>query len=89
MRRGRAGEAVLAVFNFTPVVRSGYRMGRAGRRALPGAREHRFAESYGGGNVGNAGWLETTDVGAHGHAQSIVVTLPPLGGLILQRQGHG
>ncbi len=44
VRRGRAGEAVLAVFNFTPVVRSGYRMGRAGRRALPGAREHRFGE---------------------------------------------
>jgi 1,4-alpha-glucan branching enzyme len=85
-RRGRSeGPPVLAVFNFTPVVRYGYRMGvpEAGRYQ---ELVNTDSESYGGSNVGNAGWLESEDVPAHGHARSIVVTLPPLGGLILKRQ---
>jgi 1,4-alpha-glucan branching enzyme len=84
IRRAEMGsEEIVAVFNFTPVVREGYRMGvpRAGRyRELINTD----AEIYGGGNVGNAGGLETEPIAAQGHPQSLVITLPPLAGLILK-----
>jgi 1,4-alpha-glucan branching enzyme len=75
---------VVVVLNFTPVVREGYRMG------VPFAGRYREiintdAEVYGGGNVGNGGALETEPTASHGHPQSIALTLPPLGALILKR----
>ena len=75
---------MLAVFNFTPIVREGYRMG------VPEPGRYRElintdAEVYGGGNVGNAGSLATESIPAQGMAQSLVLTLPPLAGLILKR----
>ena len=36
------------------------------------------ATLYGGSGQGNLGGAGTTPVASHGHAQSIVVTLPPL-----------
>ena len=83
VRRDESGDEVLAIFNFTPVVRDGYRMG------VPRAGHYRElvntdAEFYGGGNVGNAGALETEAVAAQGLPQSLVLTLPPLAGLILK-----
>jgi 1,4-alpha-glucan branching enzyme len=83
-RAEHAADEVLAVFNFTPVVREGYRMGVP----TPGRYRELIntdAEIYGGSNVGNALGLETEPVAAQGMAQSIVVTLPPLSGLILKR----
>jgi 1,4-alpha-glucan branching enzyme len=73
---------VVVVLNFTPVARSGYRIG------VPEAgyyheRLNSDAVWYGGGNVGNAGGLHAEPVPAHGHAQSLPLTIPPLGGLIL------
>jgi 1,4-alpha-glucan branching enzyme len=72
------------VFNWTPVVRNGYRMG------VPDAGLYRElintdASSYGGGNVGNAGQLQSDPIPAHGFPQSLALTLPPLAGLILKR----
>ena len=55
LRRSEHGrDEVLAIFNFTPIVREGYRMG------VPEPGRYRElintdAEVYGGGNVGNAG----------------------------------
>jgi 1,4-alpha-glucan branching enzyme len=74
---------VLAVSNFTPVVRRDYRVGvpLAGhwREILNTDSRH-----YGGGDIGNAGGLPTTPVPMHGHAQSLALTLPPLSTLYLQ-----
>lgn len=74
---------VMVACNFSPVVRHDYRIGvpRAG-----GYREILNSDSrhYDGSNVGNYGWRATEPVPAHGHAQSLVLTLPPLGALILQ-----
>jgi 1,4-alpha-glucan branching enzyme len=83
IRRAENGDEVLAVFNFTPVVREGYRMGvpRPGRY---GELVNTDAEVYGGGNIGNAGVLETEPIAAQGHGQSLLLTLPPLAGLILK-----
>ena len=66
------------------MVRDGYRMGVP----VPGRYRELLntdAELYGGSNVGNAGSLETEPVAAQGMAQSLVLTLPPLAGLILKR----
>ena len=83
LRRGGDPQDVVAVVcNFTPVVRRSYRIGvpRAGRY-----REILNTDSahYGGSNVGNSGGVETQDVAAHGMAQSLSLSLPPLGVLVL------
>jgi 1,4-alpha-glucan branching enzyme len=79
------GTWLLAVLNWTPVVRRGYRMG------VPeaGYYEERLnsdAWAYGGGNVGNEGGVEAEAVPSHGHPYSIVLTLPPLAALVLKRR---
>ena len=77
------GDFVVAISNFTPVVREGYRIG------VPGGGRYveainTDASIYGGSGVGNAP-LEAEHRGAHGKAYSLRVTLPPLATLILKR----
>jgi 1,4-alpha-glucan branching enzyme len=73
---------VLVVLNFTPVPRYGYRLGvpRAGqwREAL-----NSDSAVYGGSGVGNLGAVATEAIAAHGHPQSLALTLPPLAALFL------
>ncbi len=75
--RDTGAAPVLAVSNFTPMPRYGYRVGvpRAGqwREILNTDSGH-----YGGSNVGNAGAVDSQAVPMHGHAQSLALTLPPL-----------
>ena len=78
-------DEVIVVLNFTPIVRQGYRVGVP----EPGFYEELLnsdADSYGGGNVGNEGGRYAEDVPAHGHQQSLSLTLPPLAGLVFKRQ---
>jgi 1,4-alpha-glucan branching enzyme len=74
---------MVALFNFTPVPRRDYRVGvpHAGlwREAL-----NTDAALYGGSNLGNAGAVHTDSIAAHGHAQSLNLTLPPLAALVLR-----
>lgn len=42
------------------------------------------AACYGGSGVGNYGGTDTEPVAAHGHAQSLALTLPPLGALYFE-----
>jgi 1,4-alpha-glucan branching enzyme len=78
LRRGSNPDDLIAVaFNFTPVPRPNHRLGVP----RPGSwREllNSDASLYGGSGQGNLGGVRTTPVAAHGHRQSIVVTLPPL-----------
>jgi 1,4-alpha-glucan branching enzyme len=83
--RARARPLVCA-FNFTPVPRHGYRIGVPD----PGGWEEALnsdAPRYGGSGQGNPRRLEAAPVEAHGHGQSLDLTLPPLGALILRRSG--
>jgi 1,4-alpha-glucan branching enzyme len=76
-------QIVIVLSNFTPVPRPKYRVGvpRAGcYRELINSD----AAIYGGGNVGNAGAVYTEPIPAHGHAQSLSLTMPPLGMLMLK-----
>jgi 1,4-alpha-glucan branching enzyme len=45
------------------------------------------ADVYGGSNVGNQGVVETVALAAHGRDQSLALTLPPLGILVLRHEG--
>jgi 1,4-alpha-glucan branching enzyme len=81
VRRGRSPDrVVVAVLNFTPVVRHNYRIGvpYAGwwREVL-----NSDARDYGGSGQGNMGGVEAVPIPQHRHAHSIVVTLPPLAAL--------
>jgi 1,4-alpha-glucan branching enzyme len=79
---GDANQVLACVANFTPVPRSGYRVGLP----LPG----RWAEvlntdasEWGGSGVGNMGSVTAEPVSWHGQPCSALVTLPPLGVLWL------
>ncbi|MDQ3071020.1 MAG: 1,4-alpha-glucan branching protein GlgB [Acidobacteriota bacterium] len=79
-----SGHEIVVIVNWTPVLREGYRIG------VP--REGFYQEAlnsdggvYGGSNAGNTGGVATEAVASHGHAQSLLLTLPPLGCLFLKR----
>ncbi|KVC58999.1 1,4-alpha-glucan branching protein GlgB [Burkholderia stagnalis] len=76
-RRDDAGRVAVAVCNFSPVLRHGYRLGLP----APG-RWSEFlntdAAIYGGANAGNDGSVWAEDVPAHGEAWSATLRLPPL-----------
>jgi len=75
---------VVVALNFTPVPRHGLRVG------VPQAGPYREilnsdSAFYGGGNLGNPLPISSAPVPHRGQAQSIEVTLPPLGGVVLTR----
>ncbi|SLN39250.1 1,4-alpha-glucan branching protein GlgB [Roseisalinus antarcticus] len=78
LRKGADGDPpVLVVCNFTPMERTGFRVG------VPSAGHwaetlNTDAEAYGGGNRGNLGGVEATATPAHGRDHSISITLPGL-----------
>ena len=83
VRNGAKGEQIAVVVNWTPVAREGYRIGVP----APGIyREvlNSDAGFYGGSNVGNGGEIATDPIRSHGHDQSLLLTLPPLGCLFLK-----
>jgi 1,4-alpha-glucan branching enzyme len=82
LRRGPDGEMALVVINFTPVPWSQHRVGVE----YPGRWDERFnsdATLYGGSGRGNLGAIESVPVPSHGRPHSLVVSVPPLGALVL------
>jgi 1,4-alpha-glucan branching enzyme len=85
IRRARDPQDFTVILaNFTPVPRPGYRIG------VPEWGWYREllnsdAEVYGGGNVGNGGGVQTESIASHGYQQSLSVTVPPLGVVILKK----
>jgi 1,4-alpha-glucan branching enzyme len=81
-RHARDGSFAIIVLNFTPVLRCDYRIG------VPQAGEYSEilnsdAAYYGGSNQGNGNGLQTENKAWMNHAQSLLMTLPPLAGIIL------
>ena len=71
------GRRVICVCNFSPVLRSRYRVG------VPAPGFYREilntdASAYGGTNVGNMGGVEAAAIPWHGFAHSIAIEMPPL-----------
>jgi 1,4-alpha-glucan branching enzyme len=89
LRKGRSpAERVLAVCNFTPVPRHGYRLGVP----LGGVWTEALnsdATEYGGSGLGNMGQVTAADLPSHGRPHSLSITLPPLGVVLFKpRRTH-
>ena len=82
LRRGRGGEQVVVVCNFTPVARHEYAVG-VPRGGVWRERLNSDASCYGGGDVGNGGIAVAGSEPAHGRPFSLRLTVPPLGVLFL------
>jgi 1,4-alpha-glucan branching enzyme len=85
LRKDKAGKQLLVVCNFTPVVRSSYRIG------VPeeGLYEEVFnsdKQEYGGSNVRNEGNLSAEYFHYQWKDYSLQITLPPLGLVVLRKQ---
>ena len=84
IRRARdSHDLVVALMNFTPVPRDGYRIGVP----EPGGYSELInsdAAIYGGSNQGNGGLIFSEPIASHGHPQSLRLNLPPLGFLLLK-----
>jgi 1,4-alpha-glucan branching enzyme len=82
LRKGSTG-FTLVILNFTPTLRENYRLG------VPVAgKYHEIFNSdsayYAGSNKGNPSAIPTEPVSWMGHAQSMQLTLPPLGAILLK-----
>jgi 1,4-alpha-glucan branching enzyme len=78
LRKGKSTSSlVLALCNFTPVPRDGYRLG-VPRRGFWREALNSDAVAYGGSGIGNRGGLDAEPVAHHGRPFSLVLTLPPL-----------
>jgi 1,4-alpha-glucan branching enzyme len=78
-------EFVVVIGNFTPVPRTGYRIGvpkRGTYREILNTDSHMF----GGSNMGNGGSATTDPASFQGHPHSLSLTLPPLAVLVLKLQ---
>ena len=85
IRKAEDGSFIIAISNFTPEVRHGYRFG------VPEAGVYREifnsdAEEYGGSNVLNDYDIVSENVEWQGKANSILVTVPPLATIYLELQ---
>jgi len=84
-RHGAAGDdPVVVVANFTPMERTGFRVGFP--EAGPWTEVlNTDAGVYGGGDRGNLGGASTEEVPWHGQGQSALLTLPPLSVVMFRR----
>ncbi len=88
-RYGNPGDApVVVICNFTPVERTGFRLG------VPAAGfweevQNTDAQAYGGGNRGNLGGTDAVAEARDGHDNSVVLTLPPLSSIVLRVRQPG
>ena len=85
LRKGKQGEVLIVVANFTPIVRRQVRVG------VPLGGEYREvfcsdSEYYGGTNVGNPLVMQADPQGLNGRPWSLSLTLPPLGAVVLQAE---
>ena len=84
LRRGEGGSApLLFAVNLTPEPRVNYRIG-APLAGLWRELLNTDAETYGGGNVGAGGRVQSEPVPAHGESVSLNLVLPPLGAVLLK-----
>ncbi len=76
-------EMVVVLLNFTPLPRYDYRVG-VPKAGFYTEIMNTDAAHYGGGNIGNAGGVYSEPTPSHGHPQSLSLTIPPLGMLVLK-----
>ena len=81
------GETIVAIFNYTPIVRETYRVGvkQSGywKEIL-----NSDAPAYGGGGIGNLGGLHTDEFGWHWRPYCLTIALPPLAAVFFKFEGE-
>ena len=83
-RRARdLGDRVVAVFNFTPVLRQNHRVG-VPFHGVWDEILNTDALELGGGGRGNLGGVEASPIGHQGREWSLNLTLPPLGAVFMK-----
>jgi len=83
LRRANDGSFVVCISNFTPLVRSGYRLG-VPQDGTYTELLNTDSEKYGGSGAGANGDIQAEDIEAHGRPWSIQIDLPPLATLMLK-----
>ena len=87
IRKGRNGNKIVILCNFTPVPREDYKVGvsESGwyRELL-----NSDAECYGGSGWGNLGGVQSSPGPAHGRTFSLNLSLPPLSVIFLKRENR-
>ena len=81
LRKDSKGDFILAVCNFSPVHRPGYRLGvpyRGTYQCVFNSDDERF----GGSGLGDKAPLSSEDIPMHGQEQSLVIDIPPMSGVI-------
>jgi 1,4-alpha-glucan branching enzyme len=84
VRSGRNDDKAYVMVNATPVPREGYRMGVA-EGGFYKELLNTDSAIYGGSNVGNGAGLTAEPVPWQGQPFSVVVTVPPLGTVVMAR----
>ncbi len=88
LRKSASGGAeLLVVCNFTPVPRTNSLHG-VPRRGLWREILNSDAREYGGAGWGNLGGVESAPVSSQGRFESVSLTLPPLGIIVLRWSAH-
>lgn len=87
LRKGKSSEnIVLVVCNFTPVIRSDYRIG-VSAGGLWKEILNSDGREYGGSGHGNFGGVKADPIKIHGRQHSLSLTLPPLSILVFKKEG--
>jgi 1,4-alpha-glucan branching enzyme len=86
LRRDEKGNELIFIFNFTPVVRTNYRIGMP-RQGYYDELFNTDACRFGGSGIHNIALLETAPIARHGRQWSLSLVLPPLAVIVLQWKG--
>jgi len=87
IRKGRTvNDLVLVICNFTPVTRTGYKIG-VPREGFWKEVLNSDSSEYGGSNNGNSGGVNAGKDSSYGHGFSISLTIPPLAVLFMKHSG--
>lgn len=84
-RIGNDGSEIVFIANFTPVLRTDYRIGMASQGAWKEILNTDSTYYEGGGN-GNLGVIHTEDIPYHELSFSVTITIPPLAVIAFKRQ---
>lgn len=86
VRRAKGpNDLIVVVANFTPVPRTGYRLG-VPLGGFYGELLNSDSAHFGGSNMGNSGGLFSDPLPWHGQPHSLLLTLPPLAVIFLKPQ---
>ena len=81
--RKSENDYMVVVLNFAPVVRKNYRIGIPENKVYKEILNSDHFD-FGGSNVLNDQDIKAEEISAHGRPNSIALTLPPLGGILLK-----